>query len=557
MPLLQLENTFHPDALEFTERLWAKAGILEFLVAKNPKLKDYILPGIYTPFPEVTVGRVLDILVSQAREVEEMFYRSTHPDDAVAYIGWVDNLSPESEVRSILKLEREIKEMEKMLLNPEEKDQKLIAAREVYERAEKETKETYLFIIDTIESVWRDWGLSGIPAYAINSMVIKNLEAVIRFLEYKKQDAYDNKEDTPMTQEELQIYTRPEPRRWYQHTGDEDVQAFAAYFHWEWHGMRLDEALCKYIDGKSIEEIQWIISDLQERDIPQYYDDHVTKADIDNMLVSSYFTQEQIDEKKEELQRKKQENLGKKFLFKQPVLEKYIEHNNLRGLDQTWLYVQEKLWDEWSFWTMLEHPHIPGRFLFSWRENQSTWVWWRSAMPGYLQMKNWSVEHQEFWAARFPMEKLVGLYDEIKKTELLIDDISLQIEVASKGYDVYILQVRAFRKKQIVDWNRDDLCSLWGIANVFWVTPEEGIFVDTGEWDFFRAHGIAPICPLELQKLKFAVSDCTAPFDHELTEVAYYPEIAVFWKTIEDILLQEWNYRVISNGVWYKLERNY
>jgi len=301
-----------------------------------------------------------------------------------------------------------------------------------------------------------------------------------------------------------------------------------------WTENRMEELYKKikiFIENKTSEEISGIISELKEVDIPHYYSNHYyigLDYEIDEEIDKICSTQEEIDEKEKELKKAKNKPLWNRFLLREKYYEEFIKRNNLRWFEQTWLYIQEDLWPDWNYWTMLEHPNIQGKFIFSWRQYEQDWEWKTSSTMPSMYLDGRVAQ----WAVSYPIKKLVWIYQEIIKTWLLCDDISLQLEIASKWNQVYILQVRAFRKKEIANWKMWNWTGMWTYANTFWITPKDGINI---KWEDIRyIKNIAysndkPIKPEILQDVKVAVTNVLAPFDHSMTEVAYYPDISVFW----------------------------
>ncbi len=543
MPILKLHETFSPQALEFTEEFWWKAGLLMYLCAINPKLKESILPWEYLPFEKITPENIIRVISDNKWSTTEIIERNTHPDDAVALIWAIDNLSTEQDTSEVKMLEIELEKMKSNILSEDQKElkRKELANNEKKKLEELKIKYAFIFnfIDDVDESFW-DWEVS---AYC-------TMAAILRILDIFKSNPnyiFDNHIYFPYSQR----------------VDEERSKKFTQNVLWTENRMEeLYKEIKIFIKDKTSADIWDIIAELKEIDIPHYYSNYYYMGldyELDEEINNICSTQEEVDEKEKELKEAKTKPLWKRFLEREKYYKDFIRKNNLRWFDKTWLYIQEDLWPDWNYWTMLEHPNIPGKFIFSWRQYEKEWEWTTSStMPSmYL---NWQIAP---WAVAYPLKKLVWIYEEIIKTWLLCDDISLQLEIACKWNQVYILQVRAFRKKEIANWKMWNWSGMWTYANTFGITPRDGISIKWKDMRYIKNIAYSndkPIKPDILQDIKIAITHVLAPFDHSMTEVAYYPNVSVFWsrETEYDFPYIHPNEEINfwSDGIDYKWEIN-
>ena len=550
MPLLRLEETFPPQVLEFTEEFGAKGGILEFLVKKNPRLSKYILPGLHVPADKLTLWEVFRVIQSTGRSVDESIFRSTHSDDAIAYIWAIDNLEISDKVKWLITLWKSIDHKRENLINSETQASLLARKRKEYNAQLEMAKEKYPFLFNHIDIADEGWWFLSAPVYCLVTIFIREVEWYLRYLEANSKSHLDFKD---IETDNLQDWVSSRP--WYWIWWDESVTNFIAWMKQEWHMQTYFDGIFNFIEWKSYDELHKIRTDIWELDLELRYWDYTTSDTVDDMLMSDSYTQSDIDSDVSRLSEMQDENIWWAFLYQQDRVWEHAQKNGLRPLTETGLYIQELLSADWNFGTMYEHPHSPSKYVFTWRDvlsdvimpNASPWFW-----PENTQA--------DIWDMKAPKELLVEIYKEIIKTWLLIDDISLQIEFAAKWNEVYILQVRAFRKKQYANWKIDPTQDEHAqvICNIFWTTPEEGVIIprDSRLWIKNQRWGHF-FNPLELQKTQLAASRCYAPFDHEMTEAAYYPDIAIFWlhTDIDKKLLEEAEkVRLRTNGITYSLE---
>jgi len=93
MPVLQTSEVFSDEAQTYISEFWAKAWLLRMIREKCPDLVNSILDGVYIAPHKISYEDVKRIV--EDSKIENLFLRSTHPDDGVWYIWRLDNSQPD------------------------------------------------------------------------------------------------------------------------------------------------------------------------------------------------------------------------------------------------------------------------------------------------------------------------------------------------------------------------------------------------------------------------------------------------------------------------------
>lgn len=157
---------------------------------------------------------------------------------------------------------------------------------------------------------------------------------------------------------------------------------------------------------------------------------------------------------------------------------------------------------------IIEHPNQPGKYLITWQEGEGRGAYRKTG----LYDKDGKVDRR-ISGGKPPdeAEQLVDIYRQIRKADIMRDDLSFQMEFGGKPDKPMIYQIRGFAMKEKADWQITDQPK-WLKTLSFGVTPEEGIVLPVRTWDELDNRESPPQEPDE----DWVLHKLTHPHEHSL-----------------------------------------